>query len=340
MERRALRVRRRAAFEPRVGHRRQVLVQLVDEARFSDPRLAEDDDGLPLAVRRPLPAIDERSNLDVAPDEARQVSRRDGEPAAYPARLHDAVERHRLAHAFQLLRPTVLDHEQPADQALRRGGAHHRVGVGGALDPCRDVRRVPEHRTTVPDDDRPGVHPDPHGERRPGREGRIQRPHRVENRETRTDRSFGVVLPRGRPAKVHEEPVAEVLRHVAAEARHRGGGRPMVRLDHVAPLLGVELLRQRRRADQVAEQHGELAALARRHRRVGLGGRRRHGHPWCLAREPGAAAAAELLAGVDRGSARGTRHGKRRAAFRAEAAVRAVIVVAGWAAHRRVARGR
>ena len=49
-----------------MGHRRQVLVQLVDEARLADSGFAEDDDVLPLAVRRPLPAIDECRQLDVA----------------------------------------------------------------------------------------------------------------------------------------------------------------------------------------------------------------------------------------------------------------------------------
>ena len=58
---RPFRVRRRAAFQPRVGHCRQVLVQLVDEARLPDSGLAEDEAVLPLAVLRPLPAIDERS---------------------------------------------------------------------------------------------------------------------------------------------------------------------------------------------------------------------------------------------------------------------------------------
>src|SRR5215831_3813998 len=96
--------RRAAAFQPRVGHRCQVLVELVDESRLPDSCLAEDDDGLPLAVVRPPPALDEGRQLDLAADEARQASRRDGEPAAYPARLHDPVERYRLAHALQHLR--------------------------------------------------------------------------------------------------------------------------------------------------------------------------------------------------------------------------------------------
>src|SRR5262245_6299341 len=107
------RVRRRAAFQPCVRHGSQMLVQLVDEPRLSHPRLAEDQKVLPLAVLRPLPAIHERRQLDLAADETRQASRRDTEPAAYPARLHDAIERHRLAHAFQHLRAAVLDDEYP-----------------------------------------------------------------------------------------------------------------------------------------------------------------------------------------------------------------------------------
>src|SRR5262249_6642913 len=101
MERRAFGVRRGAAFQPRMGHRCQVLVELVDESRVPDPCLAENDEGLPLAVLRALPAIHEGRQLDLAADEARLASRRDGEPAAYPARLHDPVERYRLAHALQ-----------------------------------------------------------------------------------------------------------------------------------------------------------------------------------------------------------------------------------------------
>ena len=194
MEGRPFRVRRRAAFEPRVRHRRQVLVQLVDEARLPDSRFAEDDDVLPLAVLRPLPAIDERRQLDVAADEAREASRRDVEAAAHPARLHDAVERHRLAHALQRLRPAVLDHEHPGDQALRRGGDHHRVGLGRALHARRDVRRLAEDLAAVGDHHRPGVHADAHGEARPvagGERWRSAAPSRPRSRAPRAPRARG-----------------------------------------------------------------------------------------------------------------------------------------------------
>jgi hypothetical protein len=49
---------------------------------------------------------------------------------------------------------------------------------------------------------------------------------------------------------------------VAAEAHDDGGGFLLILRDEVAPLFGVELLGERRRADQVAEQDCQLAALA------------------------------------------------------------------------------
>jgi hypothetical protein len=285
MERRAFGVRRRAAFEPRMGHHRQVLVELVDEARLPDPCLAEDDDGLPLAVLRPPPALAEGRQLDLAADEARQAARGDGEPAAYSARLHDPVERHRLAHALQHLRPAVFDHEHPGHQALRRGGDHHRVGLGRTLHARRDVRRLTEDLAAVRDHHRTGMEADAHGQARPvpRGEGGVERPHGVHDRQGRPERPFRVILARGGPAEVDEQTIAEFPGDVAAEARDGAGGGLLVLREEVAPLLGVELLRERRRAHQVAEEHRQLAALAGRHHGVGRGrrrrraGRRRHG---------------------------------------------------------------
>src|SRR5438046_293197 len=81
------------------------------------------------------------------------------------------------------------------------------------------------------------------------------------DRQAGADRPFRVVLARGGPAEVDEQPIAEVLGDVAAEARDGAGGGLLILRDEVAPLLGVELLRERRRADEVAEEHRQLAAL-------------------------------------------------------------------------------
>src|SRR5207247_1670945 len=87
--------------------------------------------------------------------------------------------------------------------------------------------------------------------------------------------ALGVVAVGLRPAEVGEEPVAEVLRHVAAEAPDDLGGALLVRLHHFAPLLGIEVRRELRRAYQLAAQHGELPSHAlggprRRPRRIWL----------------------------------------------------------------------
>jgi hypothetical protein len=121
---------------------------------------------------------------------------------------------------------------------------------------------------------------------------------------------------------------------VAAQLFDGLGCSALVTRNDVAPLLGIELLRQRRRADQVAEEHGQLAALASRQRGFGLGGWRRDGGRCRHGSQPLTAAAAELLAGLVRCPARGAPSSERGTAFRAEAALGAVVVVAGRAAHR------
>src|SRR5262249_16640546 len=140
---------------------------------------------------------------------------------------------------------------------------------------------------------------------------------------------FRIILVRLRIAEERQHPIAKVLGHGAAEARHHVGGGVVILRYPIAPLLGIELRAQLGGADEVAEEHCQLAALARRQSGFGLGGRRRCRHWW----QPLTAAPTELLTGLKRGTARGTRHGERGAALRAEAPVRAVVVVTRRAVH-------
>src|SRR5262249_2811188 len=107
----------------------------------------------------------------------------------------------------------------------------------------------------------------------------------------------------------------------------------------IAPLFGIKLRAQLGGAHQVAEQDRELAAFANRQRGFKFGSRRCRARRRRYGPEPLTAGTAELLARLAPGTARATSHGERRAAFRAEAAVGAVVVVAGRAAHRGVSRG-
>ena len=91
-------------------------VKLLDQARFAEARLADDQHELALALPRPLPAPHQHRNFLVAADERRQLAL-PGAPAA-AARAHDPEQRHRLGHALELMRAALLGDEQAGDLAL------------------------------------------------------------------------------------------------------------------------------------------------------------------------------------------------------------------------------
>src|SRR5439155_15966823 len=67
-----------------------------------------------------------------------------------------------------------------------------------------------------------------------------------------------------RMAEVREEPVAEELRDVAAEALDGLLSAPLVLRAEPVPVLRVEARCELRRADHVAEEHGEVPSFAHR----------------------------------------------------------------------------
>ena len=156
-------IRGAGALEPAVRRAGYLCAELLYQARLADAGLADDEHDLALAVLRQLPAVHQQAALLLAARERRQTAcRRDGQPAAYPARPHDAIERHRLAHALEHLRASVLDDEYPGHDPLRRRRDDDRVGRGRALYPCRDVRRLAEDLAAIGDHHRSRVHADPH----------------------------------------------------------------------------------------------------------------------------------------------------------------------------------
>ena len=173
----------------------------------------------------------------------------------HPARPHHAVQRHRLAHALESLRTEVCDYEHSRDQPLGRCRDYHGVGLGRGLHARCDVSRLAEHLAAIGNHHRPGVDANPHLQTRSiiGGECGVEWHHRVHDRKPGANRSLGVVLARSGPAEVDEQPVAKILGNVAAEALDSAGGGLLVLRDDLAPLLGVELLRERRRANEIAE---------------------------------------------------------------------------------------
>jgi hypothetical protein len=74
-------------------------------------------------------------------------------------------------------------------------------------------------------------------------------------------RPLGIVLVRFRPAEVGEHPVAQELGKVSLEPADDIRAGRLIAPHHLAQILGIEPRRQLGRADEVAEQHGQLAAL-------------------------------------------------------------------------------
>ena len=83
----------------------------------------------------------------------------------------------------------------------------------------------------------------------------------------RPDRSFGIVLVRARVAEINENTIAHVLGDETIEPGDDFGDRAVIGADDLAQILGVKTGRERRRAHQIAEHHGQLPAL-------GIGARR------------------------------------------------------------------
>ena len=88
--------------------------------------------------------------------------------------------------------------------------------------------------------------------------------HRIDDIETRPHRTLGLVLMGARVAEIDENAVAHVLRDKAVVAPDRGTAAALKRRDHIAQIFWVHPGRQRRRSHQIAEHHGQLAALGLR----------------------------------------------------------------------------
>ena len=74
--------------------------------------------------------------------------------------------------------------------------------------------------------------------------------------------ALGVFFVRGGPAEIGQDAITHVAGDKPVVARDHIAAKDSIRVQQAAQLFGVELFTQRRRAHQVAEHHGELAAFA------------------------------------------------------------------------------
>ena len=85
---------------------------------------------------------------------------------------------------------------------------------------------------------------------------------RALNRQRSACSALRVVLVCHRIAEQRHQPVAELLRHMAAHLGNRRRGGIEVSADEIAPLLSIKLRGNAGRTHQIAEHDREIAALA------------------------------------------------------------------------------
>ena len=132
------------------------------------------------------------------------------------------------------------------------------------MEPRREVRRVADHGLLALDargagDHQPGRDTDAGLQRRAI--GAFQAADGGDDFQPGPDRAFGRVFLRRWKAEIRQDAIAQILRDMAVVPADDRGASLAVLVQQAAHVLGVELTGERGRADQIAEHHGDLAAL-------------------------------------------------------------------------------
>ena len=250
----------------------QVFDQRAHQAALADPRLTADLDDLTAALGCALPCVLDDAQFAVAADHRGQrAPTRDLEAAHRPGRPQHPVGADRPGHPLQRLLAQRLGLEVALDQRLRGVADDDRVGLGDRLQARRDVGHLTDdlvHRGRLS-----GTHlarhhhacvqadPDPQDDVARFAKGGVELDELVEDAEGRVHGPLGVVLVRPRVSEVGDDAVADVTGHEPAHPLDRADAGVLVGTQNVSPLLRIEPLSQRGRADEVAEQRRDIAAL-------------------------------------------------------------------------------
>jgi hypothetical protein len=256
------------------------LSQALHQAGLAEPGFALDQHDLAAAVAAGIPGPQQQPHLLLAPDEGRRAPGPGrGKPALDIPRRQDAPRRHRLGEPLQLRCPQILEVEVIAEHRARRRADDDLVWLRQCLQTRRQVRRLADDRglrcrslaDLIADDHRPGGDADPHRELDPGRprDRGVQFRHRIDDVETRPHRPLGLVLVGARVAEINEDAVAHVLGDKAVIMPDRRAAPVLKRGDDIAQIFGVHPGGECRRPHQIAEHHGQLAALGLGWRRCG-----------------------------------------------------------------------
>src|SRR5215472_12273933 len=224
--------------------------QLFDQTRLADPRLTHNERELTFTLASAFPTAEQQAHLVVAPDERSLggVS----SAVSLPPRgvwLNHSIELKRMRDALERLRAAILDHEQAGNELMDRGADDYRVALGGALNACGHVGCITEHVRAfvvrIADHYRSGVDSNPYRKRLKPLyiERSVERRHSLDDEQPCSHGTFGIVFVRCGIAEPSQHTIAEVLRNIALETRHRFGGNSLIAREDIAPFLGIELSR-------------------------------------------------------------------------------------------------
>ena len=299
-----------------------VALELRREPRLPDPGDADDrDEPRPALVARGVEEVLHQPELALAPDERRLEPGRAPFAAARGDHALGPPERHGLGLPFERVLARVVEGHRGLARPPSPLADEHGARLGGVLHARGRVHEVAgnhafslgadRHRRVAGDD------ADAHRQlRRP--DLAAERADDLDELQPRAHRPLGVVLARyGRAPDRHHRVADELLDRPAVAVDHSPRGLEVAR-KQLAHLLGVAVLRERREADQVAEEDRHQSPL-------GLGG---GGRAEGLL-ERGPALAAEAVVGLVRGPTGRAGQGQRRAAAGAELASGAVLGSAG-----------
>ena len=192
--------------------------QGLDQARLADAGFAAEQQRLAAPGAGLLPGVLQGLELGLPALHRHQALLQQGIEAVPGAQLPDPVELHRLGNALQVVQAQRFAFQQALHQAMgvgtdgqavrRRGALHPRADIGGLaqgqlLDPQARPHRADHHRA--------GVHADAYLDRHAG----AQRADVVQDLQACLHPAQRVVLVRGGVAKVDQDAVAQVLRHIA-----------------------------------------------------------------------------------------------------------------------------
>ena len=240
MQRCVLQKLRAAPFDPRVRYIAQSGMKLLDQARLTEARLADDRYQLPVALPRALPAPHQHGHFLVATHERGEMALpRAASAAACP---NETKQYHRLRHALEFMPAALLGDEQAGDLPLHPRRHHDRTRLGQRLRPRRDIRHVAENFARCIHHHRPQLDGNARGKRGLSGVGvlAVQLGQRPLDRERRTDRALGIILLRHRVAEQRHQAVAELLGDLAAQFRHCRRCGIKIGSDEIAPFLGIE----------------------------------------------------------------------------------------------------